>query len=316
MGIFLIIVGVIVAVTGIIVAGTALFNEEIEHPGRVGIAGFVVFALGVTTFVFGLSLTTVDARSVGIETRGGTYVDTLQPGRHLVAPWADVEQWTTRNQTIVFEGNDGPDEDNRWDEATIPVRLGNQSTAGVDVTITWAIADTGSDWSAQKARVQELWKQYKSFDDMARNFVVSTAKATTGDTLNTYDPFRSLEQGTTDNPYVPNSEWSKKIADALGPKLAARGLTLVSVQVTNVKYDDQTEAKIRAYAQKIADTRIAEQDVKVAEQQALASQQRSQKAAQGCEALIRDLAAADQLKNLPQGFNCGGTGSSVIVGAK
>ncbi len=83
--------------------------------------------------------------------------------------------------------------------------------------------------------------------------------------------------------------------------------------MTQVRYDDKTEAKLRQYSDAVADTRIKAQDVKTAEQEALASKQRSTQAAPGCEALIRDLAAKDQLKNLPAGWQCPGvTGPSVV----
>lgn len=321
MGIFLIILGIVVLIVGAVVFVSG-FKEgdrrnDAQSPGpiRVGIAATLALG-GIATGVIGLGLTTVDARSVGIETKGGKYVDTLQPGRHFLAPWAEVEQWTTRNQTIVFEGNDGEDKDNRWDEAALPVRLANQSTASVDATVTWAIADTGGDFAAQKARIQKLWAQYKSFDDMARNFVVSTVRGTAGDVFNPYDPFTALEQGKTDNPFIPNAEWSKRITAALSPKLATFGLTLVSVQVTQVKYDDQTEAKVRAYSAKLADTRIAQQDIEIAKAQAQASKERATQAAPGCEALIRDLAAMGKLQDLPPAFNCGQAGGGVLVGGK
>lgn len=317
MSIFLIILGIVIAVVGVVVGGAALVSEELEHPGRVGLAGVAVFVIGAVTLVFGLALTTVDARSIGIETKGGKYVGVLTPGRHILAPWADVEQWTTRNQTIQFSGDDGEDRDNFRDESSISVRLGNQSVAQVDMNVTWAVADSGGDLTKQAERIKQLWAQYKTFGDMSRDFAVVTARAASGDVFNVYDPFSSLSTAKADNPYVPNSEWSQKITDKLRPLYEARGLTLVSVQVVQVGYDKDTEAKIKQYSQKVADTRIAEQDVKVAEQQALASKQRSTQAAAGCEALIRDLAASDQLKNLPAGWQCpGSNGGAVIVGGQ
>lgn len=314
MSIFLTILGVV----GLIGGGWLALAGFAGGSGGKSVSGLVIAVIGIVVGCYGISLTTVDARSIGIETKGGKYVGVLTPGRHVIAPWADVEQWTTRNQTIQFSGDDGEDRDNFRDESSIAVRLGNQSVAQVDANVTWAVADSGGDLTKQAERIKQLWAQYKTFGDMSRDFAVVTARAAFGDVFNVYDPFSSLSTAKADNPYVPNSEWSTKITDKLRPLYEARGLTLVSVQVVQVAYDKDTEAKIKAYAQKVADTRIAEQDVKVAEQQALASKQRSTQAAPGCEALIRDLAASDQLKNLPAGWQCpGSNGAGVIVnGAK
>lgn len=312
MGIFLTIIGILALVGG----GGLLFYGINEGEGGRTLAGGIVALIGIIVGTLGLSLTTVDARSVGIETKGGRYVDTLKPGRHLIAPWADVEQWTTRNQTMVFQGDDGSDGDNRWDQPTIPVRFANQAQATVDVTVTWAIADTGADFETQKARIQKLWAGYRTFNDMAKNLVSASIIGTTGDVFNPYNPFASLDQKTVDNPYVPNAEWSKRISEALGPQFTQSGLTLVKVQVTNVHYDAETEGKIKAFANKLADTRIAQQEIEIAKAQAQASKERATQAAPGCEALIRDLAAMGKLQDLPPAFNCGQAGGGVIVGTK
>jgi hypothetical protein len=308
-GIFLGILGVLVLVVGL---GTAWYGFE-EDSGGMKAGGAIAALIGLVVGIIGLSVTTVDARSIGIQTSGGKYVGTLKPGRHLVAPWADVEQWTTRNQTIDFAAGDDGDRDNYRDEAAITVRLGNQSTANVDLRVSWAVAETGNDTKAQEERIKKLWQQYKTFDDMARDYAVPAARAATNAAFDGYDPFSALNDKTAENPYVPLADWSKKITDILRPLYADRGLTLISVQTTQVKYDDRTEGKLREYADAVANTRIKAQDVKTAEQEALASKARAQQAAPGCEALIRDLAAKDQLKNLPAGWQCPGTTGPAVV---
>lgn len=314
MGILLTILGVIALAGGVVLAIFGMEGQYRDSSAVRKIGGAVLALVGLIVGAIGISLFTVDARSIGIETKGGKYVGVLTPGRHVLAPWADVEQWTTRNQTIQFAGDDGSDRENFRDESSVSVRLGNQSVAQVDMNVTWAVADSGGDLAKQTDRIKQLWAQYKTFGDMSRDFAVVTARAASGDVFNVYDPFSSLNSAKADNPYVPNSEWSSKITDKLRPLYEARGLTLVSVQVVQVGYDKDTEAKIKQYSQKVADTRIAEQDVKVAEQQALASKQRSTQAASGCEALIRDLAASDQLKNLPIGWQCPGNPGPAVVG--
>ena len=301
----LFILALLVALGGI---GWAVFGDEGKGAG-IGVAVVGVIVALLTCF------STVDARSIGIQTSFGKYRGALGPGLQWTAPWSSVEEWTTRNQTIDFAADDKDDRDNFRDEAAISVRLGNQSVAYVDGRVSWAVAESGTDAKAQEERIKKLWSQYKTFDDMARDYAVPAARAATNAAFDGYDPFTALNDKTADNPYVPLAEWSKKITEILRPLYADRGLTLVAVQVTQVKYDDRTEGKLREYADAVANTRIKAQDVKTAEQEALASKARATQAAPGCEALIRDLAAKDQLKNLPGGWQCPGTNSPpVIVG--
>lgn len=301
----LFIVALLFALGGV---GWAVFGDEMRGAGAATAVVAVLVAL-LTCF------SVVDARSVGIQTSFGKFRDTLSPGLQMTAPWSNVEEWTTRNQTIDFAADDKDDRDNFRDEAAISVRLGNQSVAYVDARVSWAVAESGNDTKAQADRIKKLWQQYKTFDDMARDYAVPAARAAANAAFDGYDPFAALNDKTVDNPYVPLAEWSKKITETLRPLYVDRGLTLISVQVTQVKYDDRTEGKLREYADAVANTRIKAQDVKTAEQEALASKARATQAAPGCEALIRDLAAKDQLKNLPAGWQCPGTNSPpVIVG--
>lgn len=311
---FVFIVGVLIALGGL---GWAIKGMELKEEGRDSYGRLVTKELGKTrlpgigVLVLGLlviSLTMfsiVDARSVGIQTSFGKYRDTLKPGLQVTAPWSSVESWTTRNQTIRFAG-DGKDEerDNYFTEPRITVRLGNQSEAYVDATITWKITEKS---------VEDLWKQYKTFNDARRDFVTPQTIGAANAAFDGYDPFRGLDEKNADNPYVPLSEWSSKITDKLRSAYAARNIELISVQVTKVAYDQRTEDKLRQYSDAVANTRIKAQDVKTADEEAKASKARASQTGQGCEALIRDLAAQDQLKNLPAGWQCPGTtGPSVV----
>lgn len=266
-----------------------------------GIGAFVALAVALL-----MTFTTVDARAIGVQTSFGKYRDTLSSGPHFVAPWSEVEEWTTRNQTLRFAGDGKAGErDNYFTEPVVTVRLGNQSEAYVEVTVTWVVTAKGA---------EDLWRQYKTFADARQDFTVPAALAATNSAFDGYDPFKTLNAGNVDNPYVPLEEWSKRIGDKLRPAYANRGVELVSVQATKVSYDQRTEAKLREYADAIATTRIKGQDIETAKNEAVASKERAAQAAPGCEALIRDLAARDQLKNLPAGWQCPGTtGPGVVV---
>lgn len=291
------ILGILAALGGL---AWIIFGDEVKGAGAAGvIVGLIVIAL--TCFSI------VDARSVGIQTSFGKYHDTLDAGIHITAPWSSVEDWTTRNQTIRFAGDGKAEErDNYFTEPAITVRLGNQSEAYVDATITWGITEKS---------VESLWKQYKTFGDARRDFVTPQALGASNTAFDGYDPFRGLDEKNADNPYIPLAVWSQKITDALRPLYQARNVELINVQVTKVAYDQRTEDKLRQYADAVANTRIKAQDVKTAEQEAAASKARAQTAAPGCEALLRDLAAQDKLKDLPAGWQCPGNPGPAVVGS-
>lgn len=297
--VILFVIGLLIALGGLLYAVRA---SEYKGAG-VGVAFVGVFVALLTCF------STVDARSVGIQTSFGKYHDTLGSGLQWTAPWTSVEDWTTRNQTIRFAGDGKAEEhDNSYTEPRITVRLGNQSEAYVEATVTWNITESS---------VEQLWKQYRTFEAARRDYATPSTIAATSTAFDGYNPFAALSTPTTgvDSPYVPLEEWSRRITEKLRPLYAARGIQLVSVQATKVSYDQRTEDKLRQYADAVANTRIAAQDVETAKKQAEASAARKATAGTDCISLIRDLAAADQLKNLPAGVNlCGGSGSPVIVG--
>lgn len=294
----LFIIGLLAVLGGV---GWAVFAEEAKGGGVV--VAFLGLAAALAT-----CFSTVDARAVGIQTSFGKYRDTLGSGFQWTAPWSSVEEWTTRNQTIRFSGDGKAEErDNYFTEPFITVRLGNQSEAYVDATVTWNITEKS---------VENLWKQYKTFGDARQDFATPTALAAANAAFDGYNPFAALNNASADNPYVPLEEWSKRIAEKLRPLYAARGIELVNVQVTKVGYDKRTEDKLREYADAVANTRIKAQDVETAKKEAEASAARKANATGGdCLSLIRDLAAAGKLQDLPAGWQCPGTSSTgVIVG--
>jgi hypothetical protein len=73
---------------------------------------------------------------------------TLSNGLHVKAPWQSV---TEMNGTIQIDNHTG--------EAATTVRLGNNSTAFVDISVRWRI---------QPAAADELFLDYRDFDNVRR----------------------------------------------------------------------------------------------------------------------------------------------------
>lgn len=313
MATFIFIIGILIILGGL----AGIFFGIGSSKAKAAAAGVVLLGLILVALP---SFTTVDARSVGVQTAMGKYSDTLGPGFHAVAPWSDVEEWTTRNQTIRFEGKgEGEERTNFFTEPRITVRLGTQAEAYVDATVTWRITEKS---------VGDLWKQHKTFGDARQDFALPAAKGAINEAFDGYDPLKNI--GNTAPPatagttvqvaddkaegYIPLSVWSKKVTEALTPLYAKRNVELVSVQVTYVDYDKDTKDKLNRFSGERANTRIAEQKVETAKKEAEASRARATQITPGCEALIRDLAAQDQIKNFAAGVQiCAGAGGSGVV---
>jgi hypothetical protein len=271
-------------------------------------------AVGVSMFVFGALMalstcvTTVDARSVGVKTSFNKYSGTIGPGLSFKGPQEDVEEWTTRNQVSRFQNGvkDDEDDDNFHAQGCITVRLGNQSNACIDTTVTWKVTEKS---------VKGLWEQHKTFDAARRDFVTPQAVAAVGFVFDGYNPLQGITGGVTEVKTVNNEEWTRLLKPKLSALYAARSIELVDAQVTFVHYDEQTTNKLRDIANEVAATEIAKQKIKTAEAEAAASAARKAQSGSTCVDLYRDLAAMDQLKNINAGFNCGAP-SGALVGAQ
>lgn len=311
-------------IVGVIVVGYQAFDRE----SAAAWTATAVIALAAVLFgVLASSVTTIDARSVGIETVAGRYVTTLDSGRHYLDPRASVEPWSTRNQTIVFDdGNDSDDSDNYDNENRVTVKLASQGEAYISMTVVWSLGVSTVDTTVavtdqQKKAIRDLWGQYKGFADMKKSFIKASVQSASSAQFGSYDPLgaiKAIGDGTTEIKATSNTEWTKLMKTDLGQRYADRGITLVSVEVTRVDFDKTTADKLNAYNTEVANTRIATQKVETAKQEALASSERAKQAGQGCEALVRDLAAQDKLKDVAPGVQIctGASNGGVTVQAK
>ena len=293
----LFIVGLLVVLVGLtcIIAG---LKADVEYPGwTVGVGVTVLF---VGAFVaYTSTWTTVDARSVAIVTSLNKYNDTIGPGFQHKAPWESTEEWTTRNQVIRFEGKGGGAErDNYFTESCITVRLGNQSNACVDTTITFHVTE---------ASVKGLWEQHKTFEAARRDFVVPQAVSAAVRVFDGYNPLAGITEGATSVKTVGVGEWTTKLRPVVEQMYRARSVEVVDVQVTFIHYDEATTNRLRDIANELANTEIAKQKVKTAEEEAKASAARRAQSGADCASLMRDIAALgrEYLEALPEGFNCG-----------
>lgn len=267
----------------------------------------------VALLLFISSAFVVPTRSVGVSVAfGKPSAQPLPNGFHLVAPWKTVEKLSTATQTLNLIG------DNKDGNPCVTVRLGNQTTACVDVSVQWNIADEG---------VVELYRQYKprgGQDDVFHNIETNLVKRQITDALNVafsdYDPLASIN-GATDGSQPKLHDLAAEAQGLLQAALHSvvrDGVHIRSVIFTVVHFDPTTQDKLNAYAQALADTRIAKQREQTAQatraaNDALAASNASANPAvlyQNCLDLTERL--VKEGKTLPPAWSCGAPPTTVV----
>lgn len=290
------IVGVILA---IVVLGAVLLNEG-EDRAFVAIAGGIAWAVIVGALLLVSSATIVQTRTVGVETSFGRPLGTVNNGFHMVRPWATVERFDTAIQTL----NLTTAKDDVGDPVT--VRLGNQTTAQVDVSVQWNIDPNGD--------VIDLYKRFRSFDNVENNLVKRQLQHALNNAFAQYDPLRSIN-GTQD---ATGKSVDQLAADARAElqRSVGSGIQIGTLTIPIVHFDGATEDRLRSYQQALADTRIAEQREKTAEAQKAANDALAQGnnspgvLYQNCLDMVERLAKDG--KGLPPAFSCGASPTTVF----
>jgi regulator of protease activity HflC (stomatin/prohibitin superfamily) len=203
-----------------------------------GVIALFVVILGSTTIV--------SARNIGVVTTFGRPGGTLSNGLHWKAPWQSV---TEMNGTIQIDNHTG--------EHATTVRLGNNSTAFVDNSVRWRI---------QPAAADELFLDYRDFENVRDNLVTRELRAALNEVFADFDPLAPENvEGT--NVQALGDEVAEKLRAKVGSQIE-----ILNVIVPLVNYDDATQERINALNVEKANTRIAEQRAKTAAAEARANE--------------------------------------------
>jgi regulator of protease activity HflC (stomatin/prohibitin superfamily) len=301
-----------------------------DAPAVSALVAVVCLVLGGLIIMFD-SMTFVGARNDGIVVEFGRVKGSLPAGQHWVDPWASVEKVDATVQNINLNADLG-----QWANkncTTVAVRMQNGMTACLDLTLQWNIEET---------HASDLWQRYRGNNDkvvanIGTNVVERELRRALNDVFANYDPFSAMAaqeaatgnvvaSNTTPNPSTISTDVLASQALAQLKQNVDAGITVDKLLISLVHYDATTQSKLDGLAQAIADTRIATQNKLTAEQQkeandllASASSNDDGVKFQNCINLLLNLAAKDQLKNLPvNAAQCvAGAGSStpVIVGS-
>ncbi len=279
---------------------------DLNDRGFTALAGVALVAIWLLVgFVDSTHI--VAARGVAVQTRFGKVVgQPLGPGFHWVNPANDVEEFDASVKTLKFFQGEKEDDGN-----CLTVRLGNSTTACVDVTAQWNINHRGD--------VNALYLQYKTFNNIHDNLVIRQLQSALNEVFGTYDPLNAIGSGT-DRPAVTTKTLQDYVKLYLQRDLGS-AITVDSVTIPLIHFDGPTEDRLRSFQQALADTRIATQQVQTAQQQAKANDALNNDAATGnpgvqyqnCLSLMTSLAKMNQLTNLPQTFTCGGTTAGTLL---
>lgn len=298
---FAFILGILLAVAGVVVV---FLSDRVPYGNLIG-ASLVL--LGLFTVVWD-SFTVVPARNVGIVNVLGKADQSLDNGFHWVTPWASIETVDATVQNVNLDSDT---------KNCVTVRLANQTTACVDLTLQWNID--------QNANANVLWQRYRGSNDdvvgnIGRNVVERELRRSLNVVFEKYNPLAVLSN--TGGVQVSTGDLASQ-ALALMKTSVDQGIVIDTMLISVVHYDDVTQQKLNGYAQALADTQIATQQKLTAEQQKLANDQLAVGSSndagvkyQNCLNLLKDLAAKGQLQNLPPTFNCGDSTTPVIVGQK
>jgi len=215
--------------------------------GRTRALGIAVVAGALTIFVLILGSTTiVSTRNIGVVTTFGRPGGTLSNGIHVKAPWQNV---TEMNGTIQIDNHTG--------EAATTVRLGNNSTAFVENSVRWRI---------QPAAADELFLDYRDFENVRDNLVTRELRAALNEVFADFDPL-APENADGANVQALGDDVAEKLRAKVGGQIE-----IINVIVPLVNYDQATQERINALNVEKANTRIAEQRAKTAEAEARANE--------------------------------------------
>ena len=218
----------------------------------------------ITAVTFALStFVVVSTRNVGVVTTFGRPVGTLSNGLHFTWPWQSVEEMDGSIQIDWHKDND-PNGDNH--DGAIVVRLGNNSNA-------WA--DTSVRWEMQQPAADDLFLQYKTFDNIRTNLVTRNLQTALNEVFASYNPLVTVDPADPTKPAPPAAEsqlpaLAGRTAEIMQAKVGDQ-IKIYEVQIPTIAFDGQTQERIDQLNRQKAETAVAIESQKTADEQAVAN---------------------------------------------
>ena len=159
--------GVFVGAVTLLLVGvlTVLVSRRSHRAVRVTGASVALLGLGLLA---ASCVTTVPAKSVGVQISFGRPIHEFAPGLHGKRPWSKVEKMDGSTQI----------DDHLGDHRT-EIRLGNQATGYVQNALRWKI---------QPGAAGELYADYRGFENIGPGLVNQELAAALNYAFSAYDP--------------------------------------------------------------------------------------------------------------------------------
>lgn len=234
----------LIAIAGIALALVSKGNFEDSYGdgiskkavfGGVGGVALVAFLL---VFAFS-SFTNTSARTVGIVTEFGKATGTVSPGFNTVAPWAEVTEFPTSNQTLDLDATDNTEE-HKANPVVIKFLGGGEGD--VNVNITWQVQNDD--------KAVQLWNNWKDFELVKSNVVNPRGQSAVAEVFGALKP-----EEATDGAKIP--QYNKAVQDKLNAMLASSGITVENVSIKRINVSAAIQERINKQVEALADQQTA-----------------------------------------------------------
>jgi regulator of protease activity HflC (stomatin/prohibitin superfamily) len=251
--------------------------------------------IGLTIFtavlIFFSSLTMVSTKNVGIVTSFGKTSGELSNGLHLIAPWENTTEMDAAIQTDSYTHSN-----------CINVRIANQQTACVDISIRWRIVPTQAD---------ELFQNYRSFDNVRDSLVTRELTSAVNTQLSSFNPLNSISLNTPSSGTAPNPTLTQIASRVTGQMKREIGgqIEVMNTIIPIIQFDPQTQQRLNQLQQQIAATKVAEAALATAKAQAKANKELASSVDNSQNVLVSQCLTylGEMVKNgqaVPAGFSC------------
>jgi regulator of protease activity HflC (stomatin/prohibitin superfamily) len=228
----------------------ALIYAVLLPSGRKGpvLTGAVVLLLLGVAFTVGASANSVPVRNVGIVTSFNKPTGEITgSGLNWVAPWQKIGEWDASRQKYDHIGAD----------KAVQVRTGTLANAGVELLIEWQV---------RPEKAPQQFMDYKGdFEAFRGQRVGVQLDGAVNDAFASYNPLANIDS-KTGNLNVDLKPFAEKVKSFAQERLGD-DIEILSVTIIRVNHDEQTEANIKVFQDKLAQSRNLDQDLVNAEKQ-------------------------------------------------
>ncbi|NLU78710.1 stomatin [Micromonospora sp. HNM0581] len=234
------ILAIVAAIVAVVAVAITLFSPQ-RQIRQIGVLTAVGALAGTAILTVASSAHSVPIRSVGIVTSFGKPTgEVTGSGLKWVTPWQRVGEWDAGRQKYDHIGN----------QHCVRVRTGTLADACVEVLVEWQV---------RPENAPQQFMDYKGdFESFRGQRVGVQLDSAVNDAFATYNPLERIDS-KTGNLNVDLKPFSASIKSNAEGRLTD-DVEILSVTITRVNHDDKTEGNIKAFQDKLAQTRNLEQD--------------------------------------------------------